>query len=73
MRDEKQLKQNEENAVILCNAIRTFAGDDEALSNFESYLSRHFDVWMKKYASYPEGLASEFQIFANLYQGDNKE
>lgn len=62
----EQKKENEENAKKLCDAIRNFAKSEEHLENFEGYLSYHFDDWMKKYASYPEGLVSEFENFSSM-------
>ena len=39
---------NEECAKIFVEAIKTMASKPDNLDNFESYLSYHFDVWMKK-------------------------
>ena len=36
-------KQNEEQAKIFTDAIRKFASNEDALDNFQSYLSCHFD------------------------------
>ena len=57
----------EQLADALCNAIIKLAANDDALNNFGSYLAYHFPAWMEMYASYPEGLVSEFQTFANMY------
>jgi hypothetical protein len=58
-------------AEIMKNAILAFAEDREALENFESYLSYHFDVWMKKYACTPCGLCTEFNNFAQMFANEN--
>ena len=48
-------------------AIKKLAADQNALDNFESYLSYHFDEWMERYAFSPAGLVSEMVSFANMY------
>lgn len=60
----------EEFAKMLCASIKLFSEDEEALENFECYLSHHFDVWMKKFAYDPQGLAMEFWRFATIYKED---
>ena len=57
----------------LVDAIRKLANNEEALDNFENYLSYHFAAWMEKYAGYPEGLVSEMECFAKMfdYKEDN--
>ena len=55
---------NTQAAVIFCNAIR--AMKPENIDNLESYLSHHFDVWLKKYASNPESIAEEMNQFATM-------
>ena len=57
---------NEECAKIFVEAIKTMASKPDNLYNFENYLSYHFDVWMKKWASNPEGLAYEVENFAEM-------
>lgn len=57
-------------AQELCNAIRKLAADEDSLNNFESYLTSHFDTWLRKFASTPEGLTSELKLFSEMY--DNK-
>lgn len=56
----------EQLAHEFAEAIRMFAEKPDNIDNFESYLSYHFDVWMEKYASYPEGLVSEMKHFAEM-------
>ena len=53
-------------AAEICKAIKELANNETALSNFESYLARHFDKWLNKYANTPEGIAAELQSFAKI-------
>jgi hypothetical protein len=55
----------------LCKAIKKLGEDENALGNFESYLSYCFEKWIKKYACTPEGLTAEFMTFANMYDKEN--
>ena len=57
----------EKEAEIMKNAILAFAEDRDALENFESYLSYHFDKWMRKYASTPGDMCGEFNSFAHMF------
>ena len=57
---------NEECAKVFVEAIKEMASKPNNLDNFEFYLARHFDVWMKKWASDPEGLTSEVKHFAEM-------
>ena len=61
------MNENEIYASRLANAIRKMASHDDALNNFESYLSYHFAEWLEKYANTPAGLVGEFESFANMY------
>lgn len=54
-------------AQELCNAIRKLAADEDSLNNFESYLTSHFDTWLREFASTPEGLTSELKFFSEMY------
>ena len=56
-----------EQAREFCKAIKSLAKNEEALSNFESYLSVHFDTWLEKWASTPEDITRELNDFANIY------
>jgi hypothetical protein len=47
-------------------AIKTIAEKPENLENLELYLSRHFSVWLEKYANTPEGITAEMREFANM-------
>lgn len=57
---------NKECAEVFCKAIRQLAEKPVNLSNLETYLAYHFDVWMKKYANGPENLAAEMRSFAEI-------
>ena len=59
--------QKEKLAQELCNAIRKLAADEDSLNNFESYLTYHFDTWIKKWANTPEGLTCELKHFSEMY------
>ena len=56
----------EKQAVEFCEAIRTLANNTENLENLESYLSYHFEKWLKTWANTPEGLAAEMKHFAEM-------
>ena len=60
------MRQYEEQAKAMADAIREFNNNPEALDNFEDYLAHHFDEWVKKYASTPVGMAYEFKMFADM-------
>lgn len=62
----EQKKENEENAKILCNAIKKLANNENSLQNFQWYLERHFETWLQKYCNTPDGLASEIESFSNI-------
>ena len=47
-------------------AIKTIAQKQDNLDNLESYLSRHFPVWLKKYANTPETITAEMRAFAEM-------
>lgn len=57
---------NSECAKMFCKAIKKLAEKPVNLSNVESYLSCHFDVWMSEYANNPENLAAEMRAFAEI-------
>lgn len=60
------LNINEVYAKIFCDAIRTIAEKPENIDNLESYLTHHFTGWLNKYGSYPEDLAMEMKMFAEM-------
>ena len=53
-------------AAQFCDAIRELASKPENLQNLENYLEYHFDKWMEKYASTPDGIAAEMSSFAQM-------
>ena len=57
---------NEECAKVFVNAIKEIADKPDNLYNLQLYLSNHFDIWMVKFASTPETLASEMKQFAEM-------
>lgn len=60
------MNNNDINSKALCDAIRKFSENPEAIDNFESYLSHHFDVWFNKFVTTPDGLVSEFNTFSEI-------
>ena len=59
---------NSECAEMFCKAIKQLVENPVNLSNMESYLSHHFDVWMREYANDPENLAAEMRAFAEIQE-----
>ena len=57
-------KENELYAKSFINAIKELASDTKKLANLESYLSKHFDIWMERYANTAEGIIYELKGFA---------
>jgi hypothetical protein len=57
---------NTESATMFVNAIKKFAGKPDNIDNLESYLSRHFDQWLIKFANTPENIAVEMKQFAEM-------
>ena len=57
---------NAECAKVFVDAIRKLAKKPENIDNLESYLSNHFDIWMKVFAGTPETLAFEMEQFAEM-------
>ena len=57
----------EELAHLFCAAIKKLASNENAINNMESYLSYHFDSWMKKWAYDPDGITYELERFARMY------
>lgn len=51
----------EEQAANFVKFIQILASDEKALASFESYLSRHFDTWLKEHARTPENIV--FDMF----------
>lgn len=63
---ETRIEENGLYAKMLCDALRKFASNPDAIDNFECYLSYHFDKWIQKYASDPAGLAGELKNFSEI-------
>lgn len=53
-------------AHIVAEAIKALAKNEEALNDFEYYLSLHFAAWLEKFANTPGGMASELNSFAHI-------
>lgn len=62
----EQGRKYEKEAKVFAEAIRAFAKNEDALDNFECYLSLHFDTWLQKFAATPEGIAKELNSFAQI-------
>lgn len=60
------MTENEKNTKVFIDAIRKLAENEENLENLEFYLDKHFETWMKNFAGYPAGLASEMKNFAEM-------
>lgn len=54
----------DKSANELCEEMKQLANNNYAIDNFESYLSRHFDV--DKHTSTPNGLIRELKHFATI-------
>lgn len=61
-----QGRKYENEAKVFAEAIRAFAKNEDALDNFECYLSSHFDTWLQKFADTPEGISEELNSFAHI-------
>ena len=59
-------KENELYAKSFINAIKELASDTKKLDNLESYLSKHFDIWMERYANIPCDITYELKCFAEI-------
>ena len=59
-------KENELYAKAFINAIKELASDTKKLDNLESYLSKHFDIWMERYANTPCDITYELRGFAEI-------
>lgn len=64
--EEDTEETKEKLATMFVSAIKEIASKPDNLDNLECYLSHHFDVWMEKFASNPEGLVSELKQFAEM-------
>ena len=57
----------EKEAHKICEAIKAMAENEDAISNFEGYLSYHLPNWFSRFVTTPEGLADELHTFAHMY------
>jgi len=57
---------NEQLAAEFINAIKELASKPDNCDNFQSYLSDHFSVWLRKYANTPENITAELKDFAGM-------
>lgn len=62
------MANNEKLAALFCDAVKVLASDPAALENLKCYLTNHFDIWLKKYASTPADLSGELWQFANIFK-----
>ena len=60
------MRKYEKQAAEFCEAICTLANNTENLENLESYLSYHFEKWLKTWANSPASLAEEMKEFAEM-------
>lgn len=56
----------DEIAKQFIQAIKTISEKPQNLENLESYLSRHFPQWLKKFANTPENITAELKAFAEM-------
>ena len=59
-------KENELCAKAFVNVIKELASNPKKLDNLENYLSKHFDIWMERYANTPSGIIYELRGFAEM-------
>lgn len=60
------MENQKELSKVFCDAIKTLSEKPENLENLESYLSYHFETWLKKFAYDPATLAYELKMFAKM-------
>lgn len=53
-------------AAQFIEAIKAIASKPENLNNLQYYLGIHFDTWLNRWASTPEGITSELREFAEM-------
>lgn len=56
----------EEIAGEFIEAIKELASKPENLNNLESYLSYHFETWLRTYGTKPENITKELKHFAEM-------
>lgn len=57
-------------AERLVKAIKDLAENEYGLENFECYVERFGDAWIKTYASTYEGLVEELEQFAKIKEDE---
>ena len=61
-------KENwEAEAHAFIESIKSIAASEDSCERLEAYLSHHFDKWLEKFASTPEGIVSEMDSFVGDY------
>ena len=55
-------KENKLCAKAFVDAIKELALNQKKLDNLESYLSKHFDIWMERYANTPYDITYELKV-----------
>lgn len=53
-------------AADFAAVIKELSGKPKNLENLEAYLAVHFAAWMEKWASTPEELVEDLQMFARM-------
>ena len=59
-------KENELCAKAFVNVIKELVSNPKKLDNLENYLSKHFDIWMERYANTPYDITYELKGFAEI-------
>jgi hypothetical protein len=60
------MKTYENAAKTFCEAIADIAKKPANLENLESYLTRHFEMWLEKWGNTPENIADDLKHFADM-------
>lgn len=58
--------QTRKAAAVFVEAIKRLAENPQNLENLQSYLERHFTLWLERYANTPEDMAAEMLSFADI-------
>lgn len=61
-----QGERYKEEAREFIQVLQALVGNQDRLENLESYLSYHFDLWLRKYANTPEDITAELSGFAGV-------
>lgn len=65
--------QYAEQAARLGAALKKLVANEEAIDNFETYIEWHLPAWYEKYANTPEGLISELEQFAGMFDNPDDD